>query len=80
MMMIGQNLMKGVKVIRAILQCHWTHTCDYYGAVGTKVFVMGGFVATKTNVCFNAMSVHELRMTHRENGERNVCELDHYAP
>ena len=24
----------GVKVIRAILQCHLTHTCDYFDALG----------------------------------------------
>ena len=38
-LMVGQNLMVGhvllgVKVIRAILQCHLTHTCDYFDALG----------------------------------------------
>ena len=31
----------GVKVIRAILQCHLTHTCDYFDALGLYILVMG---------------------------------------
>ena len=43
---------RGVKVIRAILQCHWTHTCDYFGALGTKVLVMGRICSYKNKLLF----------------------------
>ena len=35
-LMVGQNLMVGhvLLLIRAILQCHLTHTCDYLDALG----------------------------------------------
>mgnify|MGYP006265123161 CR=1 FL=1 len=41
----------GVKVIRAILQYHWTHLC-YFGALGTKVLVLGRICGYKNKLLF----------------------------
>ena len=52
-----------------IILVHWVQ----------KFWYWGGFVAIKKTFVLSVMSGHQLRITHHENGERNVCEPDHYA-
>ena len=51
--MVGQNVRVGHALLKGALSCNGIeHTCDFFGALGTKVLVWGGFVAVKTNFCF----------------------------
>ena len=49
-----------------IILVHWVQ----------KFWYWGGFVAIKTNFCFER---HVWTSAKNENGGRNVCELDHYV-
>ena len=44
-----------------------------------QFWLWGRFVAEKQTWVLILMSGHRPEMTFHENGERNVCELDHYA-
>ena len=44
-----------------------------------KFWYWGGFVAINQTFVLSVMAGNQLRMTHHENSERNICEPDHYA-
>ena len=84
-LMVGQNLMVGHALLGGwkwselpcsviwhllvIILMHWVF----------QFWLWGRFVAEKQTWVLILMSGHRPEMTYYENGERNVCELDHYA-
>ena len=44
-----------------------------------KFWYWGGFVAINQTFVLSVMAGNQLRMTHHEISERNICEPDHYA-
>ena len=84
-LMVGQNLMVGHALLGGwkwselpcsviwhllvIILMHWVF----------QFWLLGRFVAEKQTWVLILMSGHRPEMTYYENGEKKVCELDHYT-